>query len=148
MIIKTIIIFFAVLCFSALRHAPIKTVFPTAFIGCFGYYMAYALNPIFGRVLAVFFAACVIGLLSDLAARIMKEPTTIFIVPSIIPLVPGSDLYYTMLALIESHLASAAELGVQTLFIAGAIAFGLVVEGSLFKIFTNLKDGIKKKVTL
>ncbi len=145
MISSLFLVFFVTLGFAILCHAPIKILIPTSFIGMLGYTTYLLFLDAYGDVLPVFIAACAIGLLSDICARLMKEPTTIFIIPAIVSLVPGSKLYYTMLAVIEGKLALAAELGTSTLFIAGAIALGLVVEGSLFRIVVTIKRNIFKK---
>ena len=138
--ISIIISLFTTLGFAIICHAPIKTLLPTSIIGALGYTIFLFLQPVYGDVLPVFISACIIGLFSDILARIMKEPTTIFIVPAIVTLVPGSKLYYAMLAVIQGDLISAAELGTATIFVAGAIALGLVVEGSLFTLPAKIKN--------
>ena len=32
----------------------------------------------------------------EIMARVLKTPTTVFMIPTLLPLVPGSRLYYTM----------------------------------------------------
>ncbi len=82
---------------------------------------------------AAFAASCLVGLLSDIASRYLKEAATIFIIPGILCLVPGAGMYYTMLALLQHDMDGVVQNGVSTLMIAGAIAVGLLVVGSLIK---------------
>ena len=76
-----------------------------------------------------------VGLCSAEASRIFKEAMTIFVIPGILCLVPGAKIFYTMEALIRNDIEDMAEIGVQTLLMAGAIAMGLLVMGALIKVF-------------
>ena len=58
-------------------------------------FLYFALSP----VLAAFIASCLVWLLSNIFARAFKETSTMFIIPGIICLVPGSGAYYSMLAI-------------------------------------------------
>ena len=49
----------------------------------------------------------------EIMARALKTPTTVFMIPSLLPLVPGSRLYYTMFYLFS---------GDQTLFMENMLA--------------------------
>ena len=62
---------------------------------------------------------------AKLLARLHKCPTTLFIIPSIIPLVPGSSLYYAMSYAVRGDTQSAGYYGHQTLMIVLAIAAGI-----------------------
>lgn len=55
-------------------------------------------------------------LISEMAARILKAPTTCFLIPAVIPLIPGGGLYHTMEAALikntaafESYLSSTVQ---------------------------------------
>ncbi len=147
MILEIFFIFMATLAFTIIFHSPKKTILPTAVIGAIAYAIYLLTEPSYESIFAVFLSACAVGLLGDICSRIMKEPTTLFIIPGIMPLVPGSQMYYTMAALIDGDFNATAETGLLTLAIAGAIALGLVVEGSIFHIFKNIKNGIRKSKT-
>ncbi len=92
-----------------------------------------------------FMGACVVGLLSTLFSRIMKEASTIFVIPGILCLVPGSYIFRTMEALLLKNLRAAAEIGLQTLFMAGAIAIGLLVIGAVIGVIRSI---VKRTVAL
>ena len=62
---------------------------------------------------------------SELLAHIGKAPSTLFLLPSLIPLIPGSFLYYTMSATVRSDLEGARFYGKATLTWALAIAAGI-----------------------
>jgi uncharacterized membrane protein YjjB (DUF3815 family) len=70
--------------------------------------------------------ATVVTLYAEVLARIVKAPATVFLIPSIIPLVPGGRLYYTMRAIVDGKGADAKTYAMETLVIALGIAVGIV----------------------
>lgn len=85
-------------------------------------------------VLACFVGALAVGLFGELSAIFKKAPVPIFIIPGIITLVPGANMYYAMLYLIKGDFAAASAQGSKALLIAGAIACGLIIMTSIFKV--------------
>lgn len=64
---------------------------------------------------------------ASLLSHLRRCPATLFLVPTIIPLVPGSSLYYAMDAVVNRDFAAAAVYGHATLGCALAIAAGISV---------------------
>ena len=62
---------------------------------------------------------------AELLAHWRKCPATLFVITAIIPLVPGSSLYYAMEAAVNGDLEAAGRFGNQTLVCALAIAAGI-----------------------
>ena len=62
---------------------------------------------------------------SEIMAKALKTPATLFVVPAIIPLVPGGSLYYTMRYAVQRDMANARVYGTRTLESALAIAAGI-----------------------
>jgi uncharacterized membrane protein YjjB (DUF3815 family) len=83
--------------------------------------------------LAVFLGALVLGTVGELLARRLKEPTILFIIPGLFPLVPGIIAYNGMLLLSQERPSEAALLISKALFFAGALAAGLAVPPALFR---------------
>lgn len=79
-----------------------------------------------------FIAAFLVYLYAEIMARILKAPSNIFLIPGIIPLLPGGTLYYTMQAIVEGDNDTAAFQGTQTAIITVGIAAGIVVGTVLF----------------
>jgi len=79
------------------------------------------------------FGALVVGLLGEWFSRRIKAPALIIILPGIIPLVPGRSLYATMLHFVQEDFWMATDQAVQTLFVAGGIALGILL-ASLFSV--------------
>lgn len=61
---------------------------------------------------------------SEIFARIKKAPATVFYIPTIVPLVPGGGLYYTMYYATRSDWVNFRSYGWQTLQVALGIAVG------------------------
>lgn len=99
-----------------------------------------------GEVAFGLFASTVtVALLAEVLARVMKTPVTILLVPMLIPLMPGGDLYYTTSYLVRGQMddcIARLELLVQS---AGAIAFGILCVTCLFQVITRLGWKIKRK---
>lgn len=85
-----------------------------------------------GLLGAIFAASFLVAALSQLLAVRRRVPVTLFVVPGIIPLVPGGLAYRTMLAFFHGEYAGGLAVGAQTLLSAGAIAAGLSLWTALF----------------
>lgn len=91
------------------------------------FYSNSLLYSIFGSVILV----CIY---SEIVARLMKVPVSVFVTCVIIPLVPGSSLYYAMQAYISGNTALASVHIYKALLISGTIAMAIAVVSSV----TNL----------
>ena len=130
---------FATLGFAVIFRVPVRHIPACVIVGALGWitYLVsdYSMNS---PVMGCFFGACMVGLCSFIAARIFKEAMTIFIIPGILCLVPGAKIFYTMEALLRNDVQDMAEIGVQTLMMAGAIALGLHSIGAVINVFWSL----------
>lgn len=77
--------------------------------------------------------------LSEVFARIIKAPATIFLVPTIIPYVPGGALYYTMNYLVSGEIERASVQGTQMGLMFLGIAVGLSVVTVLFQLVVPVR---------
>lgn len=86
----------------------------------------------------------VVTIYAEVMARVVKAPVTIFLIPSLIPLIPGGALYNTMLCILLSDQEGLKIYGKQTILIACAIAAGIVMVSTIMRqIF--LFDGVRFK---
>ena len=85
----------------------------------------------FGLFLSLFFATVAIVTFSEILSRVLKTPVILFLVPMLIPLVPGGGLYYMMDALVRDNAAEAALRLESVALQVGAIAGGLTVMTSI-----------------
>jgi len=136
----------AVFFFSITIGAPRKTMPVSALIGAVAYVVYYLISSLAGQDLLGYFIGSVIcAVAGEILARIMKMPSTVFVFPAIIPLVPGYSLYRTMLMLVQKDYNGFAKSGANTLFIAGAIAIAVAVTNIIARnIFAkNSRDSAK-----
>lgn len=98
----------------------------------------FNLDIFFSNLIATFFATAY----SEVMRNICKTPRTVFVIPAVVPLIPGSSLYYTMSAIVASNVILAEHYAVQTGLVAGAIAFGIL----LFKVIYHVVSKILKKI--
>lgn len=104
------------------RHLP-----ATAFAGFLGwavYLIFYALDC--GLFLSNLLGAAAVYAWSEFMARMQKAPVTIFLLPGIVPMLPGGQLYYALRAMLEKNLAGFQEHGVNFVMITLGMACGVV----------------------
>ena len=90
------------------------------------------------------FAAMLATLYSEIIARIVKAPATVFIISGIIPLTPGGSLYYTMNAIVEESAKDFEYYGTRTGLTALGIALGIVFISVIFYQINHMD--VKQKV--
>ena len=145
MITSFVFALFATFGFCILFHVPLRCMLPAAAIGGMGWFAYQLLMELgLGITASVFIAACLVAMLADICSRLIKEAATVFVIPGILPLVPGSGIYYTMFHFIRGNMDKAGAWGARTLMIAGAIALGLLVVASVIRIVVNTKRNIKR----
>ena len=110
-----------------------------------GFYCCLLYTSLESEVVRYFLATIVVSLLSELFARILKAPATIFLVIGIVPLVPGGGLYYAMDALINADYVLFAQKGVETAACAGAIAAGVSVVTSIVRMAATKRASRQQK---
>ena len=93
---------------------------------------------------AYFWAAAAASLYSEVMARIRKYPAISYLVISIFPLIPGASVYYTMTHAVRNEMEAFADKLMHTAAIAGAIAVGVILISTLFRMWTIWKRRRKK----
>ena len=89
-------------------------------------------------------SAVVITVYGELLARLEKTPTTTFLVPSVVPLIPGSSLYYTMNYALNRQWSAFAQRALYTLELAMSLAIGILVVTTAFRLVKNFTLWLKK----
>ena len=98
------------------------------------------------EALAAFLAALAAGSYSEIVGWLRHRPATAYMISSIIPLVPGGGMYYTMLSTLEGDSMRSVELGLATLMTAFALAVGLAVSNAGMRLF-SIKNLVKRLPT-
>ena len=110
----------------------------------FGGLLATILYVVFGNLipseaLVYFLVAVIISIYAEIMARLLKTPSTTFITSSLIPLIPGGSLYYTMTYALESDIENFISKGIYTLILASSLALGIIIIAAFTKIFYKLR---------
>lgn len=114
--------------FSFLFHVDLKYI-PWGVLGGALNWAAYlAVFEVTDGVFASALAGAVVATLyAELLAYIFRTPATVFLLPSLIPLVPGGSLYYTMSNLLVKNYEVAAAKGIQTVEVMLGTSLGVVM---------------------
>lgn len=80
-----------------------------------------------------FFAAIFVTVYAEIFARIKKTPTTSYLVPAFIPLIPGGALYNTMKFALHNDWQSFGDTAVYTIQLALALSAGIIVVASVMR---------------
>lgn len=78
-----------------------------------------------GVLIPCMLASIVAALYAEILARIKKAPATLFLIIAVLPVIPGSKLYYTMSSVVHKDWILAKEYGLLTIESAVAIAVGI-----------------------
>ena len=98
-----------------------------------------------GEATRYFLSAAVITVYSEILARLEKTPTTTFLVPSAVPLIPGSALYYTMNFALNRQWTDFAAKALYTLELAASLALGIIAVTTVLRLFRSLRAHLKAK---
>lgn len=133
--------FIATAGFNLIFNIPFKQIFFSAFTGAAGWALFQFIQS-FGQppVIACFAAACLVAACGEAFSRLRKEASLIFIIPGIIPLVPGIGLYRTMLSLLQDNLTETAEIATETFMLTGSIAVGILLVSSFVRALSKMMN--------
>lgn len=88
---------------------------------------------------AMFCGTAVAAIISEVLARVVRVPVLLLLVPILIPLIPGGDLYHMMSNLVRGHADAAVHYGRLLLLQASAIALGIIVTASVMSVIIGFK---------
>ena len=129
-VMQVILAMISTIGFSIIFNVPKKEL---AFCGVTGLavWTMYLLTVNAGYIWATLSAAALATVLARIFSIVRKMPVTIFLIPGIIPLVPGAGIYYTMFYIIFMDNEQAIGHGLMTIARAGTISLGLLIILSL-----------------
>lgn len=138
--------FFSTLGFAILFQAPKKSLITNGIIGGIGWivYKYLMLNG-YSILFSAMVASIIIGSISAITSVFIKMPAITFFAPSIIPLVPGGGMYYTMYYLIMQETDKFGAKALETTLTALAIAMGIFLSVSTVNTIRSIYYSIKYK---
>ena len=125
-VVQLITAFFGALGYAIVCNLRKELQLWSAFGGflCWGTYLLTQ-HLLGGEFISCLLAAAVAEIYSEVLARLLHAPATLFTAPSVIPLVPGGSLFNTMRAAVANDWAAAWQYGILTIQCALAIAVGI-----------------------
>ncbi len=112
--------------FAVLIRVPRRDLLFAALAGFLSGFV-YGAAGALGAITQVLLAAVAAGVLSEILARVRRAPATVYLMPGLIPLVPGLLAYHAMYALLRGDYVSGAALSVETIYWAAAIGVGIAL---------------------
>ena len=126
------------LCFGILFNMHGKKLYASAFGGLMASVLSLIMEtPVADEPVRYFMISAIISLYSEIIARILKTPATPVITTSLIPLIPGGSLYYTMSYAFESDFNMFVGKASSTLKLASALALGIILVTTVFRVVTT-----------
>ena len=89
-----------------------------------------------------YFACCLIGTMvsaafAETVARIRKYPAISYLIIAVLPLIPGSSIYYTALEAVKGNMDRFIYYGTETLGTAGAMAVGILLVSTAMRMWQS-----------
>ena len=124
-----------------LRHLPAATLGGALSLIC--YLPVYHWSESF--FFATLAAAALVCFWSEGMARFRKAPANVFLIPGIIPLLPGSALYYAMDGVVNSDMDVLIRKGSETAFTAVGIAGGILLASEVVRLILYVLESRREK---
>lgn len=115
------------LCFAIVFRTPKRYLPHATFIGYLSLVGLNSFPKSWHLGLITFFTALAIGSVAHLFARLTRAPAQCFLIPGVILLVPGTYVYRSFTAALESNLQAAASLALSAVTITFSISFGILI---------------------
>ncbi len=124
-----------------------KLLIPAALGGVVNWAVYLLIFEVSGSCFSACFGAAVVSVLySEIAARSLKAPIPLFLVPSLIPSVPGSSLFYTMSSIASKDEVAAKHYALLTGECTLGIAAGMCLAMAVFSIINSVLSRVKPKL--
>lgn len=136
---------FAIGGYSLMARASLRSLMPSLVVGIIGTGI-YFVSLDFGlpEFASNFFGATIIYIGCAISAKLFKAPTTIFLIPAQIILVPGKYLYQTFSNLLADQYVLAWESCLMMFEVSAGIACGLVSGLIIYSIAMSIQKPIVK----
>lgn len=126
------------LSFAVLLKVPKDLLFYATFGGLISASISYFLESTGKNVfIASLFAMAAVAVYSEIIARIRKTPATVILLPSTIPLLPGSTIYYAMQNAVNGNTQNLNYYAAQTAETATGLGLGAVIVAVLVKFVSS-----------
>lgn len=94
-------------------------------------------NFLASEPLRYFIVSVTMSVYSEILARVLRTPTTTFIMTVLVPLIPGGSLYYTMSHALSGEWSDFSGRALYTAQLAVALALGIVLTAAVMRFFVH-----------
>ncbi len=137
--------FFACAAFGLVYNMRGRTLALASLGGSLGWLVYLLLNFLRNDIFQFFIATVATAIYSEIMARVLKKPATEFQIVALLPMVPGGGIFYTMDYCVIGNNSMFLQTGLHTLGIAGALAMGILLVSSLFRMGSHPPGGPKPR---
>lgn len=146
MILQIIYAFIVSMGFGILFNVRDKNLFFAGLGGTIGWFFyMITMEHTSSAMLAIFIGSIAISACAEIFSRVLKNPVTLFLICALIPLVPGSGMYYTVFYAVQGELMDSISMGFETLALAGLIALGIILVSTVSRLIQRLYIMSKNK---
>lgn len=108
----------------------------------FEFYVYYNENVFVGALLS----ALAVASYAEIMAHVLKTPTTVLLIPGIVPMVPGGLLFNTMLSILDGESQKSGEYGMRALLVALGLTVGIITATFVFRTFWSFIHGQRRTI--
>lgn len=143
--IQFIAAFIATAAFSITIEIPKKYIVIAGLVGGIGW-IIYLISSYLGisEVVSYFISALIVTIIAKILSKVLKAVSTIFLIPGILPIVPGAAMYKMVYAIINNNSREIGYYLLQAILITGGIALAFFIAESIKEIKIIRKE--KNKV--
>lgn len=92
-----------------------------------------------------FFCSSFAAVYAEVLARVLKTPAASFLIPCLIPMVPGGSLYHTMRFGLNREWSNCLSRAFYTLKLALALALGIIAVLSVLGVIQVLREKLQRR---
>lgn len=135
------------ICSSIYLNAPYRMWKPMALAGLMGWLVRYVLMQYLGvsSPIATYVSSLNIALLAQYFARRHEQPSSIFLIPGLFPMVPGSLIYQTVFEFLNANNTVGFYYLTDTLLTGVSIVLGIFTVDSILYKTKLYKEKLPKK---
>ncbi|SFA89790.1 Uncharacterized membrane protein YjjB, DUF3815 family [Acetitomaculum ruminis DSM 5522] len=133
--------------FALIFHIRHKFMFLAVAGGLIGWLVFSVFNNIFtpkSLFISNLMAGLICALYSEIMARLLKAPASIFSLPAVIPLIPGAMLYRCMINIVNSNEKLASDYGKAAFVTALGLTLGMSGVWAVFDLGKKVKNHLDK----
>ena len=129
--------FAAAIALSIIFEIPRKHIIVDGVVGAAGWLCYLLVAKISTIFFASFFASLLVALSATILAKVLKTPTTVLMIPGLLPMVPGVSICRVVYYILEDEPELVRYYLLEALQIAAMIVFAILIVETVFRAIAN-----------